>query len=221
MSGIRRHTFSRSSYWIALCLALLAVSWFGWQPIFDEFGSHIDVNGTIREGRTTLWADTLVIFKDYPLFGAGFGTFNDVYPAYKTIESNLIFEHAHNDYLEMLTDGGIIGFLLAVWFCYAVLSHCAGKIRKRRDRFAVLLGISSITSISALLIHSIVDFNLHNGAVGLYFFLACAIGVAAVNTRYGAYGESSLLPGASSGSRFVTGFSAFLFLYAYAAFSLE
>ncbi|MEJ2137824.1 MAG: hypothetical protein P8X86_21615, partial [Desulfofustis sp.] len=49
-------------------------------------------------------------------------------------------------------------------------------------------------SICALLMHSVVDFNLHNGAVGLYLFFICGLLAAVVNHRYLHYEEESLLP---------------------------
>ena len=133
------------------------------------------------------------MIRDYIVLGSGFGTFLDVYPSYKTIAGDLIFDHAHNDYLEMLSDGGVVGFLLAAWFCAAVLLHGIKKIRMRRDRFAVLLGIGAFTGICAALMHIVVDFNLHNGAVGLYFFFLCGLLVAIVNSRYNYHETASLL----------------------------
>ena len=193
LSSLKRGKFGKSAFWIVICLALLAVSWFGWQPVFNEFDRAFDPSGAIRDGRLQLWSDTAELIQDHIFVGGGFGTFNDIYPSYKTIASNLAFEHAHNDYLELLANGGIIGFILAAWFCCAVLSHGLRKMMVRRDRLAVLVGVGSITSICALLMHSVVDFNMHNGAVGLYFFFICGLLVAVVNHRYTRYEETSLL----------------------------
>ena len=128
------------------------------------------------------------------MFGGGFGTFVDLYPSYKTLTTNLVFDIAHNDYLELAANGGLIGFILAAWFCATVLLHGWRKVLVRRDRLAVLVGIGAIVSICALLMHSVVDFNLQNGAVGLYFFFVCGLLVAVVNHRYEHYQEESLLP---------------------------
>ncbi len=191
----KRRSFRNATLWASLLIALLFVTWFGWQPIIDRFGTTFNAAGEILDGRMTVWSDCLSIIKDFPLFGAGFGTFNDIYPSYKTIPLDIVFDHAHNDYLELLTDGGVIAFILAAWFCLTVLLHGWQKIRQRGDRFAVLVGISCFTSIFALLIHSIFDFNLHNGAVGLYFFFLCGLLVAVVNTKYQTHRASTTLAG--------------------------
>lgn len=190
---VQRRT-GRTAVWVIFCLVLLAVTWFGWQPIIDEFAKGLGADWTIRDARTTLYGDTLAIIKDFPLFGAGFGTFVDVYPSYQTIEIDRVFDHAHNDYLELLTSGGGVGLALAAWFLLTLLHHGWRMVRRRRDRFAVLAGIGALTSIGALLMHSLVDFNLQNPAIGLYFFFVCGLLVAAVNTRYSYHETRSLLP---------------------------
>ena len=183
----------RTTYlFIALCL-LLAISWFGWDIILSEFSQAFDSQGNVSDGRLTLWSDTFEIIKDFPVFGAGFGSYLYIYPLYKTIDGNAIYDHAHNDYLELLTDGGVIGIILAGWFVLAILFHGWKMVRVRRDRYAVLLGIGCISGIVALLAHSITDFNMHNGAVAYYFFFLCGLLVASVNIRFGYYSTSSLL----------------------------
>ncbi|WP_457578089.1 O-antigen ligase family protein [Desulfomarina sp.] len=190
----RRKFPGRSSYFfLTLAVAVvLAVSWFGWDIILSEFNQKIDSAGHIREGRLLLWQDTLALIRDFPLFGAGFGSFIHIYPLYKTFAGNLIYDHAHNDYLELLTDGGIVSLLLAAWFVISILVHGWEMIRRRRDRYAVFLGIGAISGIISLLVHSMTDFNLHNGAVGYYFFFLLGLLVASVNTRF-SYGSSASL----------------------------
>lgn len=193
LAGYKKKNFTKATVWVALLGALLAITWIGWQPVLDELDKTFTQDGTISDVRFQLWDDTTSVIKDFIYTGSGFGTYKDVYPSYKTIANNLIYDHAHNDYLELLTDGGIIGFCLATWFCMSVLSYGLRNIRIRRDRFAVLLGIGSITSIITLLAHSTVDFNFHNGAIGLYFFFLCGFLVAVTSNRYSFYGYASLL----------------------------
>ena len=184
MVSYRLRKYGRTSVWAAICFVLVFITWLGWEPIINEFGSSFDTSGVIQDARFTVWSDTLAIIKAYPLFGSGFGTYVDVYPAYKTLQTHLVFDHAHNDYLELLVDGGLIAFCLVIWFVLAVVVHALKKLKLRRDRFAILVGIGILSGIVAVLLHAIVDFNLHNGAVGLYFFFLCGSLIALVNTRY-------------------------------------
>ena len=180
---------------LLVCCLLFLLSWAGWDRLFNEFDQGVDSSGTFKDGRLQLWSDTLQIIKDYPFLGSGFGTFVFIYPLYKTIPGNLVFDHAHNDYLELLTDGGIVGTLLAGWFIIVVMSHSWRMIAVRRDRYAVLVGIGTFSGICAILLHSLTDFNLHNGAVGMYFFFLCGLLVAVVNSKFGYSTSENLLLG--------------------------
>ncbi len=189
-----------------------AVSWFGWDIIVAEFNTSFDTSGRLTDGRLTLWSDVLLIIKAFPIFGTGFGSFVSVYPLYKTIDDNLIYDHAHNDYLELLSDGGVIGFGLAAWFVLAVLVHGWKMIRERRDQYAILLGIGSISGIAAVLFHAVTDFNMHNGAVGFYFFFLCGVLIVSVNCRFSYSSPGSLLKNQSPGRNLGFALTALLIL---------
>lgn len=175
------------------CCAFLAISWFGWDAIIAEFSQGFDSEGSIRDARLTVWKDTIVLIKDFLFFGSGFGTFVDIFPSYSSLTDNFIYDHAHNDYLELLADGGLIGFSLAAWFVLAVLWHGWKMVRVRRDQYAILVGIGAISGIVAVLMHSVTDFNMHNGAVAYYFFFLCGLLVASVNVRFNYFNQGTLL----------------------------
>ncbi len=193
---------SRITLFVLLVSIIFVVSWFGWDVVVADFNRSFDTSGRISDGRLSLWRDVLSIIKAFPILGSGFGTFMAIYPSYKTIDDRLIYDHAHNDYLELFTDGGIIGFCLAAWFVLAVLIHGWRMTRQRRDYFAVLVGIGAMAGIAAILAHGITDFNMHNGAVGFYFFFLCGVLVASVNSRFNYFTPGSLLAKQSPGQSF-------------------
>ena len=175
------------------CL-ILSVSWFGWEPIAQRFDSIINSSGEVDIGRFPIWKNSWQLIKDFWLTGSGFGTFIAMFPKYRTFPGIEIYDHAHNDYLELLTDGGIIAFILVSWFFIAIIRSGVRMLRLRRDRYSILLSIGALTGIVATLIHSISDFNMHNGAVGLYFFFVCGVLVAAGHTRFHYQLNATLLP---------------------------
>ncbi len=180
-----------------LSLLLLAVSWFGWQPIIERFDQIFTSSGELAIDRFRVWENGWQLFKDFWLTGSGFGTFIAIFPRYRTFPGEEIYDHAHNDYLELLTDGGIIGFVLAAWFVLAVIREGWKMLKRRRDRYSILVSIGALTGIAAVLIHGVSDFNLHNPAVGLYFFFVCGLVVAAGNTRFHYQLDTTLLPTSS------------------------
>jgi len=150
---------------------LYSVGWFGWSPIFERFEDLRNSRDEISEFRLEIWKDSLGIVKDFPLTGTGFGSYITIYPQYRTISAPGIVDHAHNDYIELLADGGIIAVILAVWFLSSIAYRSAVLFLKQREPFARYLFIGSLTGIVSILVHSMADFNLQIGANGLYLFL--------------------------------------------------
>ena len=177
---------SRSYFGIVVLLLAfgLVFAWIGWENLVAQVDSGIDAKGNIRDVRPTLWSDSLRLSGDFIVFGSGFGSFINTYPLYKTLKNPLIYDHPHNEYLEILTDGGIVGGALIAWFLVVLFRHCWQKIRIRRNRYPILLGIAGLCGISAVLIHGITDFNMHNPALFLLFYLLCGLTVATVNIQF-------------------------------------
>jgi O-antigen ligase len=80
------------------------------------------VSGKGSSGRSDEWRIALRMFGDHPVFGVGLGNFPDVEPTYATRSINLQFVNfvvedrlvAHNTYLEVAAELGIVGFVLFV-----------------------------------------------------------------------------------------------------------
>jgi len=169
---------------LTLASILLIATLFCWAPLLAKFTTSIAENRELLfDGRFSVWQNCIPLIKDFPLTGAGFGTFSHVYPQYNTLPSTASFAHAHNDYIELITDGGLVGLVLAGWFIVSVLGHGLKSLASRREPYSILLLIAGLTGIFSILIHSGTDFNMHNGANGLYFFFLCGIVISAGNTR--------------------------------------
>ncbi|MEE4242994.1 MAG: O-antigen ligase family protein, partial [Desulfopila sp.] len=191
----------------------------------DEWVSRIDSSitpdGDLIFDRLETWRDTAEIIKVFWLTGAGFGTFVDIFPLYKSIANQYVYDHAHNDYLELLTDGGVIGFALAAWFVFAVVGNGWKMIAVRRDNFSILIGIGALVGISSMLLFAITDFNMHNGADGLYFFFLCGLLVSCGHTRFQYRSSATLLGVMPAKSRIVLLVSALLLLAGVLIFPLR
>jgi tetratricopeptide (TPR) repeat protein/O-antigen ligase len=166
---------------------------FGFSELLSRIDDSFTPEGGLNFDRIPAWLDTVEIIKVFWLTGAGFGTFVDIFQVFRTIPGVSVFEHAHNDYLELVTDGGIVGFFLAAWFVVAVIREGWTKIMMRRDTFAILIGIGALVGICSMLLHALTDFNMHNGADGLYFFFLCGLLVSCANTRFQYQRSATLL----------------------------
>lgn len=123
----------------------------------------------LHEGRPNVWANTLGIARDFPLFGSGLGTFDAVYPAYELRNLDRHYSHAHNDYLEYLAEIGFIGMLLLMGGILFLLYTTFRVWRERKNPEVKGLVMGGIVAVICMLIHSIADFNLHIPANMLLF----------------------------------------------------
>ena len=203
-------------------LTALSVGWFGWDNIFERFERLKHADGSLYEARLDIWQDSLNILRDFPITGSGFGSFSDIYPAHKSVFRNQFVNYAHNDYLELATDGGIIALSLAASFLLILFVKTYRMFRTRRDAFAVYLYMGSITGIIALLIHSFVDFNLHVGANGLWFFFLCGLAVSSSATTMRGNGQTSrLTPVSSKGIKTLSILGIFIMVIAITGYNLS
>jgi O-antigen ligase/Tfp pilus assembly protein PilF len=176
-----------------IIVILYAVGWFGWGPIFERFQSLRNSRGEISELRLDLWKDSLNIIRDFPLTGTGFGSYINIYPSYRTIASEGIADHAHNDYIELLTNGGAISMMFLFWFIAVVAVRSYRAFQQRRDPYSLFLYSGILTSIFSILLHGVTDFNMQIGANGLYLFLMLGMVVSASHTRVHEEGKQTLL----------------------------
>ena len=139
-----------------------------------------------KESRLAVFDDTLVAISDHALMGTGLGTFEDIFPLYRT-ETPLsydVLDKAHNDYLEILLGLGvpagmaiIVGILSLVYRCFR------GVFVRQRNSYmpmaAVLVGI-------LVGFHAFFDFSLQIQAIAMTFAVILGVGVAqSVSDRSG------------------------------------
>ena len=127
-----------------------------------------------RTRRSDIWRATWSMFKAHPLLGAGLGGYWAEVPAYHDGSGVLAPRQAHNEYLELLASGGIIGAALFVWFAIALIRQARENVASASGfQRAVLLG--AIVGLVGVGVHSIVDFGLHITSNALVFVALLAI----------------------------------------------
>jgi O-antigen ligase len=129
----------------------------GLDPVIERFLRVADEGG--EDSRVWLWSDSLRIVRDFPLLGSGLGTYAHVFPAYKTSRAQLGFSHAHNDYLELLTDGGVVALALGLWGALRCARRLAA-VRPATHGRAALVVWALAAGAAGMLLHSAVDFGL-------------------------------------------------------------
>jgi O-antigen ligase len=121
-------------------------------------GDSAELNQHVKRNET--WAMTLKMFAAHPLLGVGMGAYWVAVPAFHDGSGTLTPQEAHNDYLELLASGGVVGFAIGVWFLIAVAKKAKANLASAdRLRRAACLGAS--IGIAGVAVHSLVDFGLH------------------------------------------------------------
>ena len=155
---------------MVLVAALSLVSWLGVKQVLSRFASLQTLE--VRENkRASMRHGAWHIFLDHPVLGTGLGTFRTVYPPYETLYDGKIVDHAHNDYLETLAETGILGGLCCAWFICLLLLAGLHSLQEPNISLASGLRLAGLTGCCGVLVHSLVDFNLHIPANATFFFL--------------------------------------------------
>lgn len=160
-------------------VTLIAVGcWLGAEPFIRRIETLADPLSADRT-RILVWQKTIEMIKDHPIIGTGIGTFPFVFPKYQPNSLSQVYvNHAHNDYLELASETGIVGFLsilitMALLF-YGVLK----KIIHSRSRTYQAIGIGSLSGCFSLLVHSFGDFNFHIPSNAILFVVCAGIAIA-------------------------------------------
>ncbi len=121
--------------------------------------------------RFRYWTNTLLAARDALPLGTGFGTFTLVYPTYEPLSEVRpdVVNHAHNDVLELLLEGGVAAIaLLVAWLAFVVYAAWRSRAEAggRRDRMVpIVAALAVILTLAA----SLTDYptRMHTIAVTL------------------------------------------------------
>ena len=168
--GYQLQKITQSAALRAVLLVVLFVGivfgtlWMGGDRLASNFegASSEFTSDTSRQGasRNEIWRASLKMFAAHPILGAGLGGYWIGITAFHDASGLMTPQEAHNDYLELLSSGGVIGLALGVWFVVMVVKKARenfveGSGYMRAVRFGAILGIAGVAA------HSLVDFGLH------------------------------------------------------------
>jgi len=164
---------------VVLLLAFMLVSWLGVRQILERFSSmqSLEVTGGKR---ASMRHDSWRIFRDHPWTGTGLGTLPIIFPAYESLYDAKFVNHAHNDYLEMLADTGLVGAFCCASFLGLLFFSSLRHLLVSDKSFAAALHLSGLVACCGFLVHSLVDFNLHIPGNALLFFLMAHLATAPI-----------------------------------------
>jgi putative inorganic carbon (hco3(-)) transporter len=158
-----------------LTVATMGVIWVGGERVVSNLSTVTeelkpeDDLARWNTRRIDIWRATWRMIKDHPIAGVGFGGYFTAIPRYHDASGAYTPQQAHNDYLEILASGGVIGFGIFIWFMIVFVKRLRKRMREA-DYFRRAACFGALTGLFGVAVHSIFDFGLHltiNGALCL------------------------------------------------------
>lgn len=167
---------ARVAVGIVFLLGMVGMAvWIGSDPAIRRFETLNDQYARPGQDRLSIWRDTLHLIQRHPVLGSGFGSFAIVYPSVQTAFLNNVVDHAHCDYLEVVTELGLPGGILVFGAIFWVLGLTFQRSKKGGGDYDTAISIACFGSIVAILLHSLADFNLYIPANALVFVMILAL----------------------------------------------
>jgi len=131
------------------------------------------------QSRVLVWQKTVDVVRDYPLLGTGPGTFSTIFTQYQPPGFTSRYLSAHNDYLHFISEVGVPLIAVMIWM---IISFYHRGITKLANPSRLVRGttLGAMSGVTAILIYSIFDFNLHIPANAILFTVIAAIVVSPI-----------------------------------------
>jgi O-antigen ligase len=154
---------------IAIALAMPRTS-----ELIGRFDRTLTIKGA--DGRTAIWRDTRAMIRDFPWTGVGAGAYPTGMLVYQQGSRLFFNNHAHDEYLQVIAEGGaLVALPLTVAACAFALLVAS---RLSTDRSALYwIRAGAVTGVVGALLQSVWEVGLAAPANALLFAAVCAIAV--------------------------------------------
>lgn len=169
------YILKRFIYVVVVLAALGGVVWgFSTQPQYVarfESITNTTTDGS-NLGRFDVWTSSINMFKDHPVTGVGIGQWRTIYEAsYRLPTENQHLYHAHNNFIQLLGEVGLLGLLGVLIFYGSIIVDNFVVWFKKRDPYSLC---AMIAVICYVFVFGQVEYTLDNssGMRIMYFMLA-------------------------------------------------
>ena len=173
-SSLRRHHRRNFGLAAAAVLFLAFVGWLGGEALLQRY-SVPRTQELMQPGRPLIVKDSLRLIARKPVTGWGLGTYPIVFPQFRTFYTSLFVNHAHDDYVELIAETGVVGAAAIGWFLFALYRAGLRKAATQQSRMIEATTLVALTSCTAIVAHSFWDFNLQIPANAALFFAFCGM----------------------------------------------
>ena len=159
VTGSRR----RRRFGVGMVAALVLAGFVFLPPerLIQRLARFVSTDGLTSDGRTDLWAETIPLIKAYPVFGCGLGGYETAFSRFKISGALVTDDYVHNDYLQLLAELGLVGFVIGAALAFSVVRMALRRAVKSSDPEARYFAVACAGALSAIALHSLADFNLY------------------------------------------------------------
>lgn len=175
------HFRKKGFYLLLISIVLVDIFLIGTLFDLDVVINRIENTVASKEDRDEVVRSAMHMIPDFWLTGSGAGTFAYIFPFYKQQFIPGLYDLAHNDYLQIFLEAGILGTsLLLIYLLFAIIRSLK-LLRNGENRLSRSIGFAVLMAVLSLLIHSAVDFNLQIPANILLFVAVLTLPWVALN----------------------------------------
>ena len=148
-------------------------------------GIGLQNQSDVTSGRAHFWGIAWQIFLANPIIGSGFDSFGVAFTRFDTWNGQFRVEQAHNDYLQALADGGMLGFACVAAFIVILVKKGVAAVSRKTSDMHRSVSTGALAGSFGILIHSFFDFPLRTPANAFFFllFIVLAVGHSASSKR--------------------------------------
>jgi len=134
--------------------------------------------------RLLVWRDSVGIVRGFPLTGAGLGTFRLVFPHYHVTAGSGTYFEAHNDYLQLLTEGGLLVVLPVLLLAMRFGLELIRRVRASTYEGHYWTRVGAAMGIVAMGVQETVEFSLRSPAAAVLFVVCCSLAIHEPSGRH-------------------------------------
>jgi len=149
------------------------------------------IGGVASKRRIANWASTIMMIKDHPLLGSGIGTYKYNILSYQAEffdrgENRTIYPYgfpdkAHNEYLQLWAELGIVGLIIFLWLMFTYFNYGIKYLKREKDKQKQGIIIGLMGTVAAVLVDAIFEFPLHLPTNVVLFWLIIGLSVSMIN----------------------------------------
>jgi O-antigen ligase len=179
----------RLSWGLPIAIGLAAVAFVGYGSGFaldlllERF--QVVAREPLGDLRWPIWESTIQLIRERPVLGAGLGAYEDAFRVRQPLSIWImkLVDYAHNDYLQLVAETGVLGLLILLWAAVAFAVFVVSRWLGRKDLFVRGLVMGGLAALTSVAVHSATDFGLHMPANALLVVTLAALLPAVATLR--------------------------------------